>query len=85
MKILMDLKPILQEDKTIKEIEMSPYYYNSFKDWNDYLEYKKKNIGKEEVCITHQGREEEPVAYFSCIPWTHFESMTNLVYRPYST
>ena len=77
------LTPILQEDKTIKEIEMPPpYYYNSFKDWNDYLEYKKQNIEKEEVHITHQGR---AYANFSCIPWIHFESMTNIVFRPYST
>ena len=49
---------------------------------NDYLEYKKQNIEKEEVHITHQGR---AYANFSCIPWIHFESMTNIVFRPYST
>ena len=47
-----------------------PYYYNSFKDWNDYLEYKKQNIEKEEVHITHQRR---TYANFSCIPWIHFD------------
>lgn len=63
---------------------MPNYYYNSFKDWNDYLEYKKKIQEKKKFALLIK-EEEEPVAYFSCIPWTHFESMTNLVYRPYST
>jgi len=59
------LTPILQKDKTFKENEIPPpNYYNSFKDWNDYLEYKKKNIEKEEVLITHQIRDKEPVANF---------------------
>ena len=77
--------PILQEDKSIKEIEMPPlYYFNTFKEWNDYIQYKKKNIEKEEFILPSSKRDEEPIANFSCIPWVHFESMTNLVYQPLS-
>ena len=37
------ITPILQEDKSIREIEMPPLsYFNSFKEWNEYIQYKKK-------------------------------------------
>ncbi len=34
---------ILMPDKSIREIEMPPlHYFKSFKEWNEYIQYKKK-------------------------------------------
>ena len=75
--------PILQEDKSIREIEMPPLnYFSTFKEWNDYIQYKKKNIEKEGFTLPPSKRDEEPIVNFSCIPWIHFDSMTNVVFSP---
>ena len=77
------ITPILQEDKTIREIELPPLdYFKSFNEWNDYIQYKKKNIEKEGFNLESSKRDEEPIVNFSCIPWLHFESMTNVTYSP---
>lgn len=38
----------------------------------------KKNIDKESYCEAAD-RDEKPLVNFSCLPWFHFESMTNAV------
>ena len=77
------ITPILLEDKSIKEIELPPLnYFKSFNEWNDYIQYKKKNIDKEQFNLPPSKRDEEPIVNFSCIPWIHFESMTNITYSP---
>ena len=74
------ITPILLNDNTTKEIEIPPlHYFNSFKEWNEYIQYKKKNIDKEIFICDGFKRDEEPIVNFSCIPWIHFESMTNVV------
>ena len=57
-------------------------YFKSFNEWNDYIQYKKKNIEKEGFNLESSKRDEEPIVNFSCIPWLHFESMTNVTYSP---
>ena len=75
--------PILQEDKSIREIELPPLkYFKTFKEWNDFIQYKKKNIEKEQFRNGSNKRDEEPIVNFSCIPWIHFDSMTNVTYSP---
>ena len=75
--------PILQEDKSIREIELPPLkYFKTFKEWNDFIQYKKKNIEKEQFTCGANKRDEEPIVNFSCIPWIHFDSMTNVTYSP---
>ena len=74
------ITPILMPDKSTKEIEMPPlHYFKNFKEWNEYVQYKKKNIEKENFVMDGFKRDEEPIVNFSCIPWLHFESMTNVV------
>ena len=78
------ITPILQNDKSIREIELLPLdYFKSFKEWNDYIQYKKSNIEKEGFNLEASKRDEEPIVNFSCIPWLHFESMTNVTYSPH--
>ena len=75
--------PILQEDKSIREIELPPLkYFKTFKEWNDFIQYKKKNIEKEQFTVGANKRDEEPIVNFSCIPWIHFDSMTNATSFP---
>lgn len=77
------ITPILQNDKTVREIELPPLdYFKTFKEWNDYIQYKKANIDKEGFNLESSKRDEEPIVNFSCIPWLHFESMTNVTYSP---
>ena len=74
------ITPILLKDNSIKEIEMPPlHYFKTFKEWNEYIQYKKKNIDIENFQCDGFKRDEEPIVNFSCIPWLHFESMTNVV------
>ena len=77
------ITPILQKDKSTKEIELPPLrYFKTFKEWNDYIQYKKENIEKEQFTVPANKRDEEPIVNFSCIPWIHFDSMTNVVFSP---
>ena len=34
---------------------------------------------KENCSIDAYKKDEEPIVYFSCLPWIHFESMTNVI------
>ena len=78
------ITPILLEDKSIQEIELPPLnYFKNFNEWNEYIQYKKKNIEKENFNTPPSKRDEEPIVNFSCIPWIHFESMTNIQYSPH--
>ena len=77
------MTPIFMPDKTVKYIKIPPlHYFKSFKEWNEYLQYKKKNIEKENCTLDAYTKDEEPIIYLSCIPWIHFESMTNVVSTP---
>lgn len=74
--------PILQEDHTIREIEVTPpTKFKNIYEWNNHLENKKKNI-KDTFQIEPMKRDELPLVNFSCIPWIDFDSMTNPVAYP---
>ena len=73
--------PILQKDNSIREIEIVPISnFENFNKWNEYVQFKKKNIEELQYKINASNREEEPIANFSCIPWINFESMTNVTF-----
>ena len=74
------ITPILQNDFSINEIEViPPSEFPSILKWNNYLENKKKNIKENQYTVEPNLRDSEPIANFSCIPWIHFESMTNII------
>ena len=76
--------PILQKDNSIREIEIFPLSnFKSFNEWNEYVQYKKNNIEKEQYSKEPSIRDNEPIANFSCIPWLDFDSMTNVIYSPH--
>ena len=76
--------PILQKDNSLREIEIFPLSnFKSFNEWNEYVQYKKNNIEKEQYSKEPSIRDNEPIANFSCIPWLDFDSMTNIIYSPH--
>lgn len=76
--------PILQKDNSLREIEIFPLSnFKSFNEWNEYVQYKKNNIEKEQYSKEPSIRDNEPIANFSCIPWLDFDSMTNVIYSPH--
>ncbi|MBR1611406.1 MAG: chloramphenicol acetyltransferase, partial [Methanobrevibacter sp.] len=77
------VSPIMQEDHTIREIEIIPS--SEFEDiykWNDYVENKKLNIEDNQFLVEPMMRDELPIANLSCIPWIDFDSMTNIIASP---
>ena len=76
--------PILQKDNSLREIEIFPLSnFKSFNEWNEYVQYKKNNIEKEQYSKEPSIRDNEPIANFSCIPWLDFDSMTNIICSPH--
>ena len=76
--------PILQKDNSLREIEIFPLSnFKSFNEWNEYVQYKKNNIEKEQYSKEPSIRDNEPIANFSCISWLDFDSMTNVIYSPH--
>ena len=77
------VSPIMQNDYTIREIEMEPAseFENIFQ-WNEYVENKKDNIEDNQYLVEPMKRDEEPIANLSCIPWIDFDSMTNIIASP---
>lgn len=75
--------PIMQEDHTIREIEIVPpsEFENIFK-WSEYVENKKENIEDNQFLVESMKRDELPIANLSCIPWIDFDSMTNIIASP---
>ena len=59
---------------------MPPLDY--FASFEECIQYKKKHIEKEHYYLEGSKRDEEQIVNFSCIPWVHFESMTNVIYSP---
>ena len=74
------VSPIMQEDHTIREIEILPAreFENIFK-WSEYVEDKKENIDDNQYLAEPIKRDEKPIANLSCIPWLNFDSMTNII------
>ncbi len=76
--------PILKEDKTITEIRVKPISeYKNLKKWNKYVNNLKENLEENRYDIEPLKRDDEPVANFSCIPWMHFDSLTNMIATPH--
>lgn len=74
------ITPILQEDYTIREIEVKPLSeYENFSEWNRELEYKKENIEDNQFLVEFMLRDTLPICNMSCIPWINFDSMTNII------
>lgn len=74
------VSPIMQNDYSIREIEINPLsgFENIFQ-WNEYVENKKNNIEDNQYLVEPIKRDEEPIANLSCIPWIDFDSMTNII------
>ena len=74
------ITPILQEDYTIREIEVKPLSeYENFSEWNRELEYNKENIEDNQFLVEFMLRDTLPICNMSCIPWINFDSMTNII------
>ncbi|ORX72527.1 chloramphenicol O-acetyltransferase [Anaeromyces robustus] len=72
--------PIMMPDHTIREIEIKPVSeFNSLREWNDYVDNKKKNINDNLFSVEPSLRDILPIGNFSCIPWINFDSMTNVM------
>ncbi len=77
------VSPIMQEDYSIREIEMiPPSEFEDIHEWNDYVENKKTNIEDNQFLVEPMMRDELPIANLSCIPWIDFDSMTNIIASP---
>jgi len=77
------VSPIMQNDYTIREIEIKPACeFGDIFQWNEYVENKKDNIEDNQYLVEPMKRDEEPIANLSCIPWIDFDSMTNIIASP---
>lgn len=72
--------PIMQDDYSIREIEVLPVSeFDDFFKWNEYVENKKENILENQFLVEPMERDSKGIANFSCIPWLNFDSMTNII------
>ena len=77
------VSPIMQEDYTIREIEIPPSSeFEDIHEWNEYVENKKTNIENNQFLVEPMMRDELPIANLSCLPWLDFDSMTNIIASP---
>ena len=77
------VSPIMQEDYSIREIEILPLSeHESLEKYNTYIENKKENIEEEQFLVEPSLRDILPICNLSCIPWINFDSMTNIIASP---
>ncbi|WP_323737215.1 CatA-like O-acetyltransferase [Methanosphaera sp. ISO3-F5] len=77
------ISPIMQEDHSIREIEIPPLSeLGSLEKYNEYIENKKKNIENNQFLVEPSLRDILPICNLSCIPWINFDSMTNIIASP---
>ena len=77
------VSPIMQEDYTIREIEIPPSSeFEYIHELNEYVENKKTNIENNQFLVEPMMRDELPIANLSCLPWLDFDSMTNIIASP---
>ena len=77
------VSPIMQNDYTIREIEIKPACeFGDIFQWSEYVENNKNNIEDNQYLVEPMKRDEEPIANLSCIPWIDFDSMTNIIASP---
>lgn len=78
--------PIMQEDHTIKEIEVLPLSeHESLEKYNQYIENKKNNIDNNQFLVHPNLRDDLPICNLSCIPWINFDSITNIMFSAKQT
>jgi len=78
------VSPIMQEDHTIREIEIIPLSeHDSLEKYNEYIENKKKNIENNQFLVEPSLRDIMPICNLSCVPWIDFDSMTNIIASPH--
>jgi chloramphenicol O-acetyltransferase type A len=77
------VSPIMQNDHTIREIEIKPASeFGDIFQWSEYVENKKNDIDDNQYLVEPMKRDEEPIANLFCIPWIDFDSMTNIIASP---
>ena len=78
------VSPIMQNDHTIREIEIKPASeFGNIFEWSEYVENKKINIEYNQYLVEPMKRDAEPIANLSCIPWIDFDSMTSIIASPH--
>lgn len=74
------VSPIMQDDYSIREIEIPPLSeHESLEEYNSYIENKKENIEDNQFLVEPSLRDMLPICNLSCIPWINFDSMTNII------
>ena len=74
------ITPIIQENNSIREIEiLPPSEFKTLKEFNEQIEMKKENITANEFVCEPILRDSLPISNLSCIPWINFDSMTNII------
>ncbi len=81
--IINGVSPIIQDDNTIREIEISPLSeHESLDSFNTSIENKKEDIKHNQYLVEPSLRDVQPICNLSCIPWINFDSMTNIIASP---
>lgn len=74
------VSPIMQDDYSIREIEIPPLSeHESLEEYNSYIENKKENIEDNQFLVEPSLRDMLPICNLSCIPWINFDSLTNII------
>ena len=77
---ITSVSPIMQEDNSIREVEMEPVSeYESYAQWDRMYEDKKSDIDTYEFVVEPSLRDSKGICNLSCIPWIDFDSMTNII------
>jgi chloramphenicol O-acetyltransferase type A len=77
------VSPIMQDDHSIREIEiLPPSEFQTLTEFNEYIENKKNNIENNQYLVEPSLRDQMPICNLSCIPWINFDSMTNIIASP---
>jgi len=77
------VSPIMQDDHSIREIEiLPPSEFQTLTEFNEYIENKKNDIENNQYLVEPSLRDQMPICNLSCIPWINFDSMTNIIASP---
>lgn len=64
------VSPIMQEDHSIREIEiLPPSEFKSIRQFHEYIEHKKEDIENNQFLVEPSLRDIMPICNLSCIPW----------------
>ena len=71
--------PLIKEDHTVESVCIESIHdFDSFKEWNDFLQTVKDNP-KDYEHIHSPETEDSMFATLSCIPWVHFSNLNDMV------